>query len=348
MSLIRASVERLAAYTPGEQPSDPAVLKLNTNENPYPPSPAVAEALRGFNPAALALYPEPTARPVREAAAALHGVGTDRVLVGNGSDEVLALCVRAFVKRPGRGVAGFDPSYSLYPVLAAAEDVLYTPVPLGDDFGWRRPPRDVADLFFLTHPNAPTGGVYDWVEIAAFCDGFEGVVVLDEAYVDFAARDGMELARTRPNVLSVRTLSKSHALAGLRVGYAVGPAPLIAALGKLKDSYNVDRLAQTLAAAALRDPAHMRANAARITATRARVEEAVRAMDCRVWPSQANFVWFEPPGVPAREVFERLRTRHRVLIRHFPGPRTGAALRVTIGTDAQMDRFLDALRESVQ
>lgn len=345
MSLIRESVRRMEGYTPGEQPAGPGIIKLNTNENPYPPSPAVGDFLRRFDPALLGRYPDPVCRRLRERIASMHGLSPAQVFVGNGSDEVLALCVRAFVPRPGGSVGSFDPSYSLYPVLAATEDVPWVASPLGPDFEWQSP-RLLPGVFFLTYPNAPTGRVYPREDIEAFCRVFPGVVVVDEAYVDFADGHLMELANTHPNVLVARTLSKSYSLAGLRVGYIAGPEELIAALYKIKDSYNVDRLAQEIACIALGDVEYMRANARRIRATRARVASGLERLGCRVWPSQANFLWFHPVRRPASDVFERLRDR-QIFIRYFPGPRTGDGLRVTIGEEDDMTVFLKALEEEL-
>ena len=346
MSLIRESVRRMEGYTPGEQPSDPGIIKLNTNENPYPPSRAVGEFLRRFDPALLGRYPDPVCRRLRERIASMHGLSPAQVFVGNGSDEVLALCVRAFVPRPGGSVGSFDPSYSLYPVLAATEDVPWMASPLGPDFEWQ-PPKLSPGVFFLTYPNAPTGMVYPRGDVEAFCRTFPGVVVVDEAYVDFADDHLMDLAKTHPNVLVSRSLSKSYSLAGLRVGYIAGSEELIAALCKIKDSYNVDRLAQEIALIALGDVEHMRANARKIRATRARVASELERLGCRVWPSQANFIWFNPVRRPAADIFERLRHR-RIFIRYFPGPRTGDDLRVTIGTDADMTVFLSAMGEELK
>jgi histidinol-phosphate aminotransferase len=269
MSLIRTSIQSLHPYVPGEQPG-PGVIKLNTNENPYPPSPRVAEALQSADPSSLRLYPDPVSSGLRRQVAALHGCAPEQVFIGNGSDEVLALCVRAFVPEGG-AVGYFDPSYSLYPVLAAIEDVPVRPVPLPDEFDWVTPAPDHAALFFLTNPNAPTSRLFARPAVESFCRSFRGVVLLDEAYVDFAPATCADLALSLPNVLIARTLSKSYSLAGLRLGYAVGSAPLIEALHKIKDSYNISLLTQRLAAAALDDPAWMRANVAKIITTRERV-----------------------------------------------------------------------------
>ena len=340
---VRPSVQELEAYAPGEQPQVAGLIKLNTNENPYPPSPAVARALREFAADSLRLYPDPACAALRARLAAQAGVGPENVFVGNGSDEVLRLVMRAFT-RPGGAAAAFAPSYSLYPVLAAAEEVGFRTVPLPGDFGWAEPPALDASLFFLANPNAPTGVFYPLPAIEAFCRRFPGVVLVDEAYVDFSGgRNALELARKLPNILVARTMSKSFSLAGLRIGWTIGSAALIGALYKLKDSYNVDRLAQAVALAALGDLPWMEANARKIVATRERVAAELEQRGFRVVPSASNFLFVSPPpGQAAADLFVRLR-QAKILVRYFPGGRTGHFLRVSIGTDAQMDAFLAAL-----
>lgn len=339
--MIRKAVQHLHAYVPGEQPKDANVIKLNTNENPYPPSPRVAAALREFDPSRLRLYSDPVCSAFREHIAAMHGCKSENVFVGNGSDEVLALCARGLVERSGT-IGYFDPSYSLYPVLAAIEDVATKPVPLPDDFGWVTPPPDHSDLFFLTNPNAPTSLLFAKSKIAAFCKSFRGVVLIDEAYVDFAPEHCIDLALSLPNVIVARTLSKSYSLAGLRLGYAIGPASLIDALFKIKDSYNVSMLSQVLGLAALNDFPYFHENVAKLIATRTRVTSALRDRGWTVVDSATNFLWAKPPQKPAKEVFEFLRSK-KIFVRYFPGGRTGDYLRITIGTDAQMDAFLAVL-----
>jgi histidinol-phosphate aminotransferase len=339
--MIRKSVQTLHAYVPGEQPKDANVVKLNTNENPYPPSPHVVAALREFDATRLRLYSDPVCSAVRERAAAMHGCRPENIFVGNGSDEVLALCARAFVERSGT-IGYFDPSYSLYPVLAAIEDVATSPVPLPDDFGWATPPPDHSNLFFLTNPNAPTSLLFEKEKIEAFCESFRGVVLIDEAYVDFAPENCAALALSLPNVLVARTLSKSYSLAGLRLGYAIGPAQLIDALFKIKDSYNVSMLSQHLGLAALADAAYFRENVSRIVVTRSRVTAALRDRGWMVLESATNFLFARPPEKPAAEIFNHLRA-NKIFVRYFPGGRTGDYVRITIGTDAQMDVLLAAL-----
>ncbi len=341
---VTRAVQALAAYTPGEQPKAERIIKLNTNENPYPPSPAVGAALAAFDTARLRLYPDPLCAALRERIAAIHGCAAGQVFVGNGSDEILALCTRAFVEDDG-AIGYFEPSYSLYPVLAEIRKAGKRPVALNEDFTWRMPPDYAASLFFLTNPNAPTSLLFEPDTVAAFCARLDGVVLIDEAYVDFARASCMELAPRpdNPNTLVMRTLSKSFSLAGLRLGYAIGPEPLIAALYKIKDSYNVDMLAQAAALAALNDLDHMRANVRRILETRARLADELTRRGWTVLDSQSNFLFARPPRDDAAALFEQLR-RAGIYVRYFPGPRTGAYLRITIGTDDQVDALLAQLR----
>ncbi len=339
---IRASVRRLHAYVPGEQPPEGTVIKLNTNENPYPPSPAVESALRSLSIDRLRRYPPPDNAPLRRRIAELHGCGFNQTFAGNGSDEVLALCTRAFVE-PHASIGYFAPSYSLYPVLADIQDVRHQPVALGDDFSWKTPPSEGCSLFFLTQPNAPTGLCFPKQSIDEFCRNFRGVVLIDEAYADFAEENCMDLALRYDNVLVSRTLSKSYSLAGLRVGYCVGSPVLIEALGKLKDSYNLDAVAQVLALAALNDTDTMQQHVAKIIEQRERLSIALEKLGFQVFRSQTNFVWTRPPaGLPARVCFERLRDRG-ILVRYFPEGQLGDYVRITIGNPDEMTALIMAL-----
>jgi len=340
---IRQSVEALNAYMPGEQPRDGGLIKLNTNENPYPPSPRVAEVLAGLQVEDLRRYPDPGCSALRECIAGLHGVDPDQVLVGNGSDEVLALCTRAFVENDGT-IGYFDATYSLYPVLADIRGVRKRPVPLGPDFTWREPDDGDYALFFLCNPSAPTGVRVGMDAVQRLCEKMDGVVLIDEAYADFADENTMDLALERDNVLVARTLSKSFSMAGLRLGYAVGPVRLVEALMKIKDSYNVDALAQRLGVAALSDVPHMQANVARVRKTRERVRTELESLGVKVWPSETNFLWVQPSALPAVELFETLRKRG-ILVRYFAEPVVDAYLRITISTDADMDALLEAMKQ---
>ena len=343
-NLVASHIASMEGYVPGEQPKCRDIVKLNTNENPYPPSPAVGRALADFDYASLRRYPDPMASDLRARVAAIHGCAVENVFVGNGSDEVLALATRAFVE-DGGAVGCFDPTYSLYPVLSEIRHVACRRAPLNADFSWRTPPADfAADLFFLTNPNAPTGISYPKAEIAAFCAAFDGVMLIDEAYADFAEDNCMDLA-TAPgnrNVIVSRTLSKSFSLAGIRTGYCVGPADLIDAMYKVKDSYNLDGVTQAVALAALNDLGWMRENAAKIKATRARVAEALRARGWTMTDSATNFLFARPPDGDGRRVFDGLRARN-IFVRYFSA--LPEYVRISIGTDDEMDRLLAALAE---
>ncbi len=346
MSYICKHVEALAGYVPGEQPQFAGMVKLNTNENPYPPSPRVGEALGAFDWQRLRLYPDPVATRVRQVIAQLHGCAPEQVFVGNGSDEILALFTRAFVEVGGT-VGYFEPTYSLYSVLAAIRDAKTRALPLNEDFTCPVPSADFADAFIWTNPNAPTSLLADPEVIATFARSFKGVVLIDEAYADFAPTNCMSLA-TAPgntNTLVMRTLSKSYSLAGVRFGYCVGPQPLIDALYKIKDSYNMDALAQVAGLAALEDVPYMQATREKILVTRAALSEALANRGWTVLPSATNFLFAKPPAhTTAEALFAALRAEH-VFVRYFPGEKTGAWLRITIGTDEQVQRLLEVLAQ---
>ena len=346
---IAKSVQALVPYTPGEQPKDKSVIKLNTNENPYLPSPLVTQVLESYNLDRLRRYPDPVFGELRAKIAEINKTEAARIFVGNGSDEVLTLAARAFVD-DDEAIGSCDPSYSLYKTLAAIRNVPFVPSPLAPGFTWQTPVVEAngvqVALFLLTNPNAPTSIRYPREVVSAFAKTFPGVVIVDEAYVDFADDSCMELA-TAPdntNVVVMRTLSKSFSLAGLRLGYCVGPEDLIEALYKVKDSYNVDALAQDVALAALSDLPWMRANAAKVCKTREATANELRRRGWDVPKSQSNFLFARPAHRPAAEIFEQLRQRN-IFVRYFPGPETGDRLRITIGTDADMISLLNALEE---
>lgn len=333
---IARHVRKLEEYVPGEQPRAKSVVKLNTNENPYPPSPKCRAALRAFDYARLRRYPDPNCSELCAEIARLNGTTPERVFVGNGSDEILALAAKCFVE-DDESIGSLDPSYSLYKTLAAIRNVKWTGLDVTAS----------TSLFLLTNPNAPTGEFREPSEIAAFAKKFRGVVIVDEAYGDFARANCMSLATAEANrnLIAMRTFSKSYSLAGLRVGYCVGPRDLIRAMYKVKDSYNVDALAQTVALAAIRDQDWMRKNAAKVIRSRTRLSAALEKRGWDVLPSEANFVFARPPATAkAADIFARLRERN-IFVRYFPGPKTGDRLRVTVGTEPEMKTLLKALDE---
>ncbi|MFM8336779.1 MAG: histidinol-phosphate transaminase [Opitutaceae bacterium] len=348
-------VAKLHAYTPGLQPSEPGWVKLNTNECPYPPSPRVAEALRreiGEDGAALRLYPNPASAPLRAAVARLHGVAPDNVCIGNGSDDILNLLVRAFCG--GSAAAGYTvPSYSLYPVLVGMQDGASEIIPF--DRSMRLPVDQLAGsrarILFLTSPNAPTGVAFANADLERVLAAFAGILVVDEAYAPFAEADAVPLLARHPRLVVTRTLSKAYALAGIRVGYALADPAVIGVLDRLRDSYNVNRLSQVAALAAVGDEEHLRGNVARVKATRDRFLADLNGR--RGWftyPSQANFLFTEPrdargatgPQV-ARAAYDFLCAR-KVLVRHFPSHAlTAPFLRITVGTDPEMRVLSESL-----
>lgn len=332
-------VRKLEGYTPGEQPKQNGVVKLNTNENPYPPSPKCADILKRFDLDRLRKYPDPNFTELRTALANLNGTKPENIFVGNGSDEILALAARTFVEND-ESIGSLDPSYSLYKTLADIRNVKW----VGRTQGKK------VSLFLWTNPNAPTGEFVEPEEISAFARTFPGIVLVDEAYADFSRTNCMSLATRRGNrnVIVMRTFSKSYSLAGLRVGYCVGPHDLIDALYKVKDSYNVDAVAQAVALAAVKDQSWMKANTAKIKRSRAALTDALERRGWDVIPSEANFIFARPPApkgqaaAEAARIFDALRKRN-IFVRYFPGPKTRERIRITIGTEAQMKKLLKAL-----
>lgn len=346
-NLIRKSVQALDGYVPGEQPKGENIIKLNTNENPWLCSAEVQDILHEIDVAHLAKYPDPVCTEVRKVIAEKHEVGIDNVFAGNGSDEVLALCIRAFVEPEGGSVGFFDPSYSLYPVLAEIEDVETRPVALDENYGWQMPDGYEASVFFLTNPNAPTSMLFPKKQVEEFVKSFPGVVVIDEAYVDFASENCMEFATKYDNVLVARTLSKSYALAGIRFGYCVGSKELIDALYKIKDSYNVNMLTQEIARVAIHDEGTMQAVTRAVKSSRKLLTDELTMLGFKVYPSEANFVWARPPRVNTRKIFEELKARN-VYVRWFDGDRTRDCLRITVGTNDQIMKLIQALEEILE
>lgn len=359
---VRSNVRRLQAYVPGEQPRIPGLVKLNTNENPYPPSPRVLRAVRAAVDGRLRLYPDPTARPLRERLARFHRCRPENIIVGNGSDELLAMATRAFVDpSPASGRAAgpkgrrtvqfFTPSYSLYPVLASIHGAVSNPVPLRPDFSLptvgelrRAGVWDFrAALTFVTTPNAPGGRGYSTADLEALCRAQHGVVILDEAYVDFAEENAMRLAVEYPHVLVSRTFSKAYSLCFQRVGYFVGAADLVDALQKIRDSYNVNGLGQAAALATLGDLAYYRAGFRRILRSRERLARALTLLGFRVLPSSTNFLLARPPAFPAKAWLEELRGR-KVLVRWFDQPGIRDWLRITIGSEPEVEALIRAAR----
>lgn len=349
MSYLRPAIEQLQAYVPGEQPQAPGLVKLNTNENPYPPSPKVVEALQAAVGERLRLYPDPVASTLRARLGERYGFAAEQVIVGNGCDDILNLCVRAFCDA-GDKLAYFSPSYSLYPVLADLQGARRVELPLDDQFQIAAHPGllrqlDGVKLVFVTQPNAPSGVWLQRVELQRVIEETRGVVVIDEAYADFAADHCLDFARDYPNVLVARSFSKSFSLAGLRLGWAAGPSALVDGLRKVKDSYNVGRLAQVAGEAALADQPYFEETVGRVKTTRARLAGELRELGFEVCPSQANFLFVRPPApLTAEAWFQKLRD-HQILIRWWNADRIRDHARVSIGTDEEINQLLNVTRK---
>lgn len=344
-------VSSLSPYVPGEQPNTENLTKLNTNENPYPPSPTAQQVLSGELGPALRLYPDPNSNALKDAVANLYGLGREHVFVGNGSDEVLALSFMTFFIDKGP-IQLPDISYSFYPVYCKLFDIDSAPVPLAEDFSIDLQPYLAGQGgIIFPNPNAPTGMGLPLEQIEALAKNVPNrVVIVDEAYVDFGADSAVALVRTHPNVLVIQTLSKSRSLAGLRVGFAIGDPTLIAGLDRVKNSFNsypIDRLAEQVAVAALGDRDYFTACCNKIIADRTRVTEQLSALGFATLPSQANFVFTRHPDISARDLFQDLRERN-ILVRHFEQDRIDQFLRITIGTPEEMQRLVTALTDLIR
>ena len=346
-SFLRPNIAAMAGYVPGFQPDDVASwIKLNTNENPYPPSPKVREAILvelGSDGASLRTYPSAGSTKLREVAGALYGFDPSWIIMANGSDEVLNNLIRACAGQ-GQEVGYVHPSYSYYSTLAEIQGAIVCSYGLTDDFRVEAFPEYYnGRIFFLTSPNSPLGFAFplEYVEeLAASCGG---ILVVDEAYADFADTNALDLVRKYENVVVTRTLSKSYALAGMRLGLAIARPPIIEALDKIRDHYNLDRLAQAACVAALQDQDYFRASCDRIRETREWFSSELRAIGYGVIPSQGNFVFASPPDKNGRRVYDGLYAR-KILVRLLSDPQLSHGLRISIGTREEMEQTLAAMK----
>lgn len=340
-------VHRLVPYTPGEQPRIDGLIKLNTNENPYPPSPEVARAIAGVSADSLRLYPDPESHALREAIGRHWKVPASDVFVGNGSDEVLAFVFQGLLHQ-SRPLAFPDITYSFYPSYCSLFGIPHALIPLSDDFSLdlSRVPQDAGALIFA-NPNAPTGRSLARDAIAQFLrQRPDMMVVVDEAYVDFGAQSCVPLVGEFPNLLVTQSLSKSRALAGMRVGFAIGQPELVEALNRIKNSFNsypIDRIAGAAAIAAMDDDAWFDDNRRKVIATRERMAAGLTALGFDVIPSSANFIFARHPEHDAVTLASGLREM-KILVRHFARERIDQYLRISVGTEAQIDALLLALK----
>lgn len=344
---VRPTIGEMAGYTPGFQPPRGSrIIKLNTNENPYPPSPAVAAAIRkaAENYDRLRLYPDPVSSRLRETAAEIYGVTAAQVMAGNGSDDLLRILLDTFVD-PGEQVGFFDPSYSLYPVLARIRGA--NPKAFAFEPTDPEPMMDLSGikLFFLTSPHAPYGLGFTNQFISKMAEQLDGILVVDEAYADFSEDNALSLLDKYPNLVITRTFSKSYSLAAMRVGLAFAAPMLIAEMDKARDSYNLDLLAQEAATAALLDQAYLEETVAGIKKIRQEFSQQVSEKKFTTYPSQTNFIFTIPPaGFKAGDLYHYLQ-EHRILVRYFSIPPLDRGIRITIGTSEQMEQVLNVINQ---
>lgn len=342
------SVRELKPYVPGEQPQDTQYIKLNTNENPYAPSPRVLARIKDLADENLRRYPDPNGIELRDTIADYFGLQRNNIFVGNGSDEILALAFYALLKQQ-QPLLFSDITYSFYDVYCNFFGIRYEQIPLREDF--RIAPEDYLRPnggIILANPNALTGRFLELAQIENLLNqNSESAVLVDEAYIDFGGQSAVALIRQFPNLLVVQTLSKSRSLAGLRVGFAIGDDPLIEGLERAKNSFNsypLDRLALAGASEAIRDDAYFNATCRKVIATRKQVTAELEKLDFKVVPSRANFICIRHQRAKAADLYRQLKARG-ILVRYFSAPRVDNYLRVTIGTDAEMQTFLNTLKE---
>lgn len=349
LSFVRPNVRAMHGYTPGEQPGvGERVVKLNTNENPFAPSPKVMHAIRELEPEHLRRYPNPTADAFRDAAARLWSVSRDMILTGNGSDDILTIATRTFIP-PGGTLAYPHPTYSLYKVLAGIEDARTATVPWEKD--WSLPIDALvatkADAIYLANPNAPSGTFVSPAEISSLVERFDGLVLIDEAYADFADDNCVALASKYDNVVVSRTLSKAYSLAGLRFGYAIANDSVIEQMMKVKDSYNCDAISIVAATAALLDQEHATMTWTHVKQERDRLTAELTESGFAVLPSRANFVFARVPGGDAMGMYKALKEMG-ILVRHFDQAGLKEYLRITIGTSQENNALLGGVRELLE
>ncbi len=346
---VRPNIAAMSGYTPGEQPQAGKFIKLNTNENPYPPSPKVTQAIQSVLELGLAKYPDPVANSFRRRAAEVLGVEPDWILCGNGSDDILTILTRAYVGEGDLLRLPF-PSYILYRTLAEIQGAKFDEVRFNDDWSLPEAFKTASErlkLAFLPNPNSPTGTVIAPSEILRIAKALPCPLLVDEAYGDFAEENCVDLVRQNEKVMVSRTLSKSYGLAGLRFGFLIAQPHVIEELMKVKDSYNCDALSIAGATAAIDDQAWFVANRAKVLATRQRMTAALEQLGFSVIPSQANFVWCTHPTRPVQPLYEELKN-NRVLVRYMNYPGWSDGLRISVGTDEQVDACVELLRVALK
>lgn len=345
MGYFRENIEKMTGYEPGFQPKKADVVKLNTNENPYPPSPKAIEAIRNITGEQLRRYPQPMADTFRESAAKIFGVEAENIICVNGGDELLNMAIRAFCDE-GRSVAYPTPTYSLYPVLAQMQNCPIIKIPFDEEFNL---PAKLASsgvaLTIVCNPNAPSGTFIPKEELCQLAEELKGksTLLIDEAYVDFAEDNCIELVKKFDNVIILRSMSKGYSLAGLRFGFGIANESLINGLMKLKDSYNVDAAAIAAATAAIKDQQYFRNNVQKIKIERKFLTEKLTELGFEVPASQTNFVFAKPLKMRAIDIYEELKDRN-IYVRYWAYPDIKDKLRISVGTDEQNEKLIKALK----
>jgi len=344
MGYFRKNIEKVKGYEPGFQPKETDVLKLNTNENPYPPSPAVMKVLTEISAEQIRRYPDPVGNEFRQAAAEVNGVQPENIMCCNGGDDLLTIAFRAFCDE-NRPAAYLVPTYSLYPVLAKLQSCKAIEIPFDNEFNL---PAGLvstdAALTIVCNPNAPNGSFINIDEMASLADKLNGVLLIDEAYVDFAEANCTELVKEFDNVIILRSMSKGYSLAGIRFGYAIAQSDLIAGLMKVKDSYNIDAVAVAVAAAAIKDQKYFSETTEKVKKARGLLVAQLRDLEFEVPESCANFVLARSKNCKANKIYDKLIER-RIYVRYFNLPKLDDKLRITVGTGEQNDKLISALKE---
>jgi len=344
MSYIRKSLQKFEAYIPGEQPQESGWIKLNTNENPYPPSPKVVQAVKKAATDPLNLYPDPLCKSLRKTIAKTYRINQCQIICGNGSDEILRLILAAFLD-PKDKVVYLSPSYPLYQTLAELSDGKTKEIPLTDDYDmpdWKDEWQ--GKILFIPNPNSPTGGLFSEEKISLACENFKGLVVIDEAYADFAQYTALPLLKKYSNLIVCRTFSKSYSLAGIRLGYAVSSPEIINGFYLVKDSYNVNRLSQVAAQAAMEDKAYFKKMVSKVINSRERLTGELENLGFKVWPSQTNFVFASSPDKNGKSLYQYLKKK-KILVRFWDRPRLSESVRITVGTDEEINTLIEAMKK---
>lgn len=345
MDYVRPCITAMKGYVPGMQP-DPSqkYIKLNSNENPYPPSPGVREVLQRLNYDELRIYPDPVSLELREKLGRLYGFSASQIICGNGSDDILNIVMRTFAS-PGDAIGFYEPTFPLYKVLGVIQGARNIAIPLSEPYDSPPVPPPEVKVFFLANPNSPVGFTYPITRIRSLARAIKGIFVVDEAYVEFAAENALGLVREFENVIVVRTVSKSYSLAGVRLGYAIAREDFIQEMFKAKDPFNVTRLTQDVVSAALDDQEYFHRNISRVVEVREWFFKEAKALGYRIIPSQANFVFPQPPQKGRGVKFYELLFDRKILTRFYDEEGLRDGVRMTIGTQEEMSTTLQVLKE---